>query len=237
MHRVFGLLLILFALVSCTSAKKQEDRFLTEVSQMGKEEILARGDELAAKKRFPEARKYYSFLADSFPNDPQGRLAALRIADTFFFSKDPEAQAEAQVRYKDFATRFPNDSHRAYALLMLGRTYYRQGRGPQRDLAPIKQAAEAFEQVVSLYPASPEAQEAGDFLARSREDLARHELQVARYYLTVGAQEGAKNRLKYLLAKYPETDAAGLARELLRGDEASNKAQVANTQKALDEAK
>lgn len=226
MLRFVGLLLAIFALTNCTSAKKQEDRFLTEVSQMGKEEILARGDALAAKKRFAEARKYYSFLADSFPNDPQGRLAALRIADTFFSSKDPEAQAEAQVRYKDFATRFPNDSHRAYALLMLGRTYYQQARGPQRDLTPIKEAAEAFEQVVSLYPESPEAKQARKLLARCREDLAQHELEVARYYLTVGAQEGAKNRLKFLLARYPETDAAKQAQELLSSVEASDKVQV-----------
>lgn len=226
MQGFFGLLLAIFALVSCTSAKKQEDRFFAEVSQMGKEEILARGDALAAKKRFPEARKYYSFLADSFPNDPQGRLAALRIADTFFSNRDPESQAEAQVRYKDFATRFPNDPQRAYALLMLGRTYYQQARGPQRDLAPIKEAVEAFEQVVALYPESPEARQAREFLVSCREDLARHELEVGRYYLSVGAEEGAKNRLQYLLAKYPETDAARQAQELLRGVEASGKAQV-----------
>ncbi|MGQ9494731.1 MAG: outer membrane protein assembly factor BamD [Thermoanaerobaculaceae bacterium] len=226
MPRFFGLLLAIFALASCTSTKEQEDRFLAEVSQMRKEEILARGDALAAKKRFAEARKYYSFLADTFPNDPQGRLAALRIADTFFSSKDPEAQAEAQVRYKDFATRFPNDPHRVYALLMLGRTYYQQARGPQRDLTPIKEAAEAFEQAVSLNPESPEAQEARGLLVRCREYLAQHELQVAKYYLTVGAEEGAKNRLKFLLARYPETEAAKQAQELLRGVEASDKAQV-----------
>lgn len=202
-------------LLSCASAKKQEDAFLAEVTQMSKDEILAKGDALAAKKKFVEARKYYAFLADSFPNDPLGRKAALKIADTFFASKDPESQAEAQVRYKDFATRFPNDPHRPYALLMLGRTYLLQAKGPQRDLTPVRQAAESFQQVVSLFPDSPEAQEARTLLAKCREDLAAHELQVARFYLQVGAKEGARNRLNYLLRNYPETAAAKEGETLL----------------------
>lgn len=215
MWRVGVVALSVLMLLSCASAKKQEDAFLAEVTQMSKDEILAKGDTLASKKKFVEARKYYAFLADSFPNDPLGRKAALKIADTFFASKDPESQAEAQVRYKDFATRFPNDPHRAYALLMLGRTYLLQGKGPQRDLTPVRQAAESFQQVVSLFPDSPEAQEARTLLAKCREDLATHELSVARYYLRVGAKEGARNRLNYLLRNYPETAAAKEGETLL----------------------
>lgn len=215
--RRWGLMVLCTVLMfSCTSAKKQEDAFLAEVSQMDKEAILAKGDALAAKKKYLEARKYYAFLADSFPNDPLGRRAALKIADTFFASKDPESQAEAQVRYKDFATRFPNDPQRAYALLMLGRTYLLQAKGPQRDLTPVRQAVESFQQVIALFPASPEAEEARNLLAKCREDLATHELLVARYYLQVGATEGARNRLKYLLRNYPETDAAREGEALLQ---------------------
>lgn len=216
MWRATMLALSMLFLLACASAKKQEDRFLAEVSQMSKEEILAKGDALSAKKRYVEARKYFAFLADSFPNDPLGRRAALKIADTFFASKDPEAQAEAQVRYKDFATRFPNDPHRAYALLMLGRTYLLQAKGPQRDLTPVRQAAESFQQVIALFPESSEAQEAKVLLARCREDLATHELSVARYYMQVGAKEGARNRLNYLLRNYPETAAAKKGEVLLQ---------------------
>lgn len=210
-------------LVSCFSAKKQEDAFLAEVTQLDKEAILAKGDALAAKKKYVEARKYYAFLADSFPNDPLGRRAALKIADTFFASRDPESQAEAQVRYKDFATRFPNDPQRAYALLMLGRTYLQQTRGPQRDLTPVRQAVESLEQVVTLFPTSPEADEARALLARCREDLATHELLVARFYVQVGAIEGARNRLKYLLRTYPDTEAAKEGEILLQQIDAQQK--------------
>ncbi len=216
MWRAGVVALYVLLLLACASAKKQEDLFLAEVSQMSKEGILAKGDALAAKKKFVEARRYYAFLADSFPNDPLGRQAALKIADTFFASKDPESQAEAQVRYKDFATRFPNDPHRAYALLMLGRTYLQQAKGPLRDLTPVRQAAESFQQVVALFAESPEAQEARVLLAKCREDLATHELLVARFYLQVGAKEGARNRLHYLLRNYPETAAAKEGEALLK---------------------
>lgn len=215
MRRLLCLMACAAFLGSCASTKQKEDRFLAEVSQMRKEEILAKGDSLAEKKKFQEARKYYAFLADSFPNDPLGRQAALKIADTFFASKDPESQAEAQVRYKDFATRFPNDPHRAYALLMLGRTYWQQARGPQRDLTPVKEAAQSFQQVIELFPQSPEATQARELLGACREVLATHELMVADYYARLGAKEGALNRLRFLRQNYPETDAAKRAQELL----------------------
>jgi outer membrane protein assembly factor BamD len=197
------------------ATKKPQSQFLAEAGSLSKEQIMARGDALAAKKKWEDARKYYSFLSDSFPNDPLGRQAALKVADTFYEQRDTESLTEAQLRYKDFANRFPNDPSRAYALLMLGKVSFAQGKGPMRDLTPIRQAEENFSQVVKLYPDSPYAKEAHDLLSQCLEDLAEHEYMVAAFYANIDAWIGAKQRLDYLFANYPETAVAKKAAPLL----------------------
>ena len=47
------------------------------------------------------------------------------------------------------------------------------------------------------------------------EDLGEHELLVAQYYYSIGAWIGARLRVQYLLANYPETKAASEAKNLL----------------------
>lgn len=218
MRRTLSILLglgLVVGLGACKTARTQDQKFFDEVSALSKEEIMKRGETLTEKKDYAEARKYFSFLADSFPNDPLGRKAALRVADTFYKRNDIENLTEAQLRYKDFANRFPNDPERAYALMMLGRCSFQQAHGPLRDLTPLHEAGESFKQVVELFPDSPYAKEARELLNETNETLAEHELLVAQYYANIKAWRGAKQRIDYLLAQYPHTKSAEQARELV----------------------
>ncbi len=222
MRRVALLLVLLASIPGCRSAS-EETRFFDEVGALAKEEILAKGDALAAAKKWEKARRYYTFLADAFPNDPLGRQAALKVADTFFAEKTVEGLTEAQLRFRDFSNRYPNDPNRAYALLMLGKCNLEQSRGPMRDLTPVREAAAAFKQVVDLFPASPQAAEAQELLARTRETLAEHEYLVARYYFNLRAFDGARMRIEYLLANFPASAAAEKGAALLEAIEAAER--------------
>ncbi len=214
--RLIAALGVLVVAAGCSTKNKASDqKFFDEVGALSKEQIMARGDKLAAKKRWEEARKYYSFLSDSFPNDPLGRRASLKVADTFYARKDTESLTEAQLRYKDFSNRFPNDPNRPYALLMLGKCSYQQTKGPLRDLGPVRDAEQSFRQVLELFPASPFAAEAKTLLAEAQEDLARHEFEIGRFYARIGAWAGAKQRLEYLVSTYPNTKAAREGGQLL----------------------
>ena len=209
-------LLSLTALAACSSSSKGTDQaFFDQVSAMSKQQVFDKANALVADKKWDEARKYYSFLSDSFPNDPLGRQAALKVADTFFEEKGRDSLTEAQLRYKDFANRFPNDPQRPYALLMEGRCSFQQGRGPMRDLAPLHEAVTSFQQVVDMYPDSKYTAEARELLSTCKSDLAEHEYEVAKYYTNVRAWVGARQRLEYLLENYPGTEAAKQGRELL----------------------
>ena len=202
-------------LLAACASKNSEQGFLSQVGSMSKEQVMERGDALAAKKNWDEARKYYSFLSDSFPNDPVGRRAALKVADTFYAAQDLESLTEAQLRYKDFANRFPNDPNRAYALLMLGKVSFAQRKGPLRDLTHIREAADNLKQLVQLFPKSPYTKEGKELLDNCLEDLAQHELLIAQYYANIGAWQGAKQRLEFLLANYPDTVTAKAAAALM----------------------
>jgi outer membrane protein assembly factor BamD len=206
--RPISVVLLATALVGACSGRNSEQQFFDEVANLSKEEVFARAETFAEKEKWEDARKYFSFLADSFPNDPLGRKASLRVADSFFVRGDIESLTEAQLRYRDFSNRFPSDPNRAYALLMLGKCHSEQGRGPGRDLTPVREARAAFEQLIELFPDSPHAAEAREQLAKCLEDLARHELEVARYYVRNGRPEGARLRLEFLMANYPNTEAA-----------------------------
>jgi outer membrane protein assembly factor BamD len=214
MRRAWVLVLVTLLVGAC-SGRNGEQAFFDEVASLSKNEVYARAEAYAEKEKWEEARRYFSFLADSFPNDPLGRKASLRVADSFFARSDIESLTEAQLRYRDFANRFPSDPNRPYALMMLGKCHFEQGRGPGRDLTPMREARAAFEQVVELFPDSPHTAEARELLAACLEDLAGHELEVARYYLRSGRPEGARLRLQYLIASYPNTEAAREAAPIL----------------------
>ncbi len=203
-------------LLAACSSKNTDQSFLNDVGSQSKEQIMARADELAAQKKWDEARKYYAFLADSFPNDPIGRRAALKVADTFYSLRDTESLTEAQLRYKDFANRFPNDPNRAYALLMLGKVSYAKRKGPLNDLTPVREAADHLKQEVQLFPNSPYTKEAKELLSKCLEELAEHEYLIASYYATVGAWAGARQRLEYLFSNYPDTEVAKKAEPLMQ---------------------
>lgn len=217
--RTWPVVLLALALTAC-SAAKDDQLFLEKMGELSKEEILAKGDALAAEHDRVEARRYYSFLADSFPNDPVGRKAALKVADSYFETKDIESLTEAQLRYKDFANRFPNDPNRAYALLQLAKTYSNQRRGPLRDLTPAREAVTALQQLLELFADSQYAAEGRELLASCLEDLALHELEIARFYAKANAWQGVRQRLEYMLATYPDAAAAAEGRELLKKAEA-----------------
>ena len=128
---------------------------------------------------------------------------------------DLESLTEAQLRYKDFANRFPNDPNRAYALLMLGKVSYAQRKGPMRDLTPVREAADNLGQLVRLFPKSPYTEEGKELQAKCLEELAQHEFEIAQFYANIGAWQGAKQRLDYLFANYPDTATAKAAAPLM----------------------
>lgn len=202
----------LVAITACSSSS-QEDQVLTELANLDKQQIYEKAEALYQEEEYEDARRYFSFLYDTFPNDPLGHKAALRVADTYTTKRDTASLMEARLRYRDFANRYPNDPDRDYALLMVGNTYTARKLRPDRDLTSIQEALGAYQQLVNLYPSSEHASEAQDQIAMLRELLAEHEWLVAQFYYRNKWWLGALWRLEYLQDNYPEYSQMDLVEE------------------------
>jgi len=195
---------ITVTLSGCGSTGRSDDEVLEELASLDKQTIFDRAEALYTDKKYVEARKYFSFVYDTFPNDPLGHKAALRVADTYLAKKDATSLTEARLRYRDFANRYPNDPDRDYALLMVGHTYSSKKIRADRDLANLREAFTAYEQLTALYPNSRHAEEARTRTAALRDTLAEHEWLVAQFYFRNKRWQGALWRLEYLRENYPD---------------------------------
>jgi len=197
------LLPVLILAFGCKSGRGKEEELLDQLANLDKETIYERAEALYSEKEFQKARELFAFVYDSFPNDPLGHKAALRVADTYSVKKDVTNLTEARLRYRDFANRYPNDPDRDYALLMVGHTYSARKLRPDRDLSEINEALAAYEQLVNLYPNSEYVPEAESKINDLNELLAEHDWIVGQFYLRNKRYEGALWRFEYIRDNFP----------------------------------
>ena len=202
--------------VGCKSTKKESD-LLDSLANLDKETIYEQAEQLYSEKEYQKARDLFSFVYDTFPNDPLGHKAALRVADTYAVKTDVTSLTEARLRYRDFANRYPNDPDRDYALLMVGQTYSARKLRPDRDLSDIQEALAAYQQLINLYPNSQHIGEAEEKVHGLRELLAEHEWLVADFYRRNKYYQGALWRLEYIQENYPNYSQIALVNEKIGG--------------------
>jgi outer membrane protein assembly factor BamD len=203
-RRIASILLpIVLLAVGCSSSGNKEDELLDQLANLDKETIFERAEALYAEKDYQEARELFAFVYDSFPNDPLGHKAALRVADTYSVKKDVTNLTEARLRYRDFANRYPNDPDRDYALLMVGHTYSARKLRPDRDLSDIHEALAAYQQLINLYPDSEYMPEALSRVNDLNELLADHEYVVGQFYFKNKRYLGALWRFENIRDNYP----------------------------------
>ena len=235
----FGCLFVaaVVVLAGCSSGQKKQDQILDELANLDKETIFERAELLYSEKEYQKARDLFAFVYDSFPNDPLGHKAALRVADTYSVKNDVTSLTEARLRYRDFANRYPNDPDRDYALLMVGHTYSARKLRPDRDLSDIQQALGAYQQLVNLYPNSRYMSEAQDRMNDLNELLARHEWIVAHFYMRNKRYLGALWRLENIRETYPNYSQIGTVNEKITEIETAIEERDAAWKKHLEELK
>ena len=193
----------LLVLSGCSSSNDAA-KLTRELLTMPKEEAYARGEALVKKKKYETGRQYLRFVAENYANDPIGRQASLRLADSFFDEKTQLGYLEAGVRYKDFRNRYPSHPRSDYALFRLAQCSDKQAEGPDREQTNTRQAATSYRELIINYPDSPYATEARARLGVMRNLLAEHEYLVGHFYLKRKAWRAARGRMEFILAAYPE---------------------------------
>lgn len=186
--------------VGCAGRGRREDPIL----RLSSAEALAEGKRLFELGKYGAARPYFTHAFEVEPNSPGGREALLLAADALYLQGSDENYLQAESRYRDFQNRFPTSDRSAYVQLQIARSLTARMERADRDQKVTRQAREALEELLRIYPDNPEAEQARAELRTVRDRLAEHELHVGTFYLRFGLPGAAVKRFETVLAEYPD---------------------------------
>ena len=186
-----------------SATKSLRTSFDPALAKMPKEKVFQLGEDEFAKKKYQKARQYYSHVYETFPNDPLGRRALLRIADAYYQQGDATNLVEAQYKYRDFINRYPGSDRADYAMVQIAMCSYKQMERPDRDQQKTREALEKFGDAVKSYPKSPLRPEMDKRLQDVLDRLARHDHIIAQYYIKRKSYNAAVQRLNGIVETFP----------------------------------
>ena len=97
---------------------------------------------------------------------------------------------------------FPTSDQMPYVLYLKGNAYFSQITDITRDQQTSQNAIDAYTQVVTVYPKSKYAKDAGEKLVVAYDQLAGKEMSVGRYYEGTGQYPAAIARFRIVVDKY-----------------------------------
>jgi outer membrane protein assembly factor BamD len=189
-----------------------EDKYadLTGVAVAGRDRVLF---EEAAKEvrkgHHDTGRLLFATIINTYPDSPFLPLAKLAIADSFFLEGTTSSLIQAAQGYQDWLTFFPTDPLADDASLKVAEAEMRQMGLSDRDISHARKAEQRLKVLLQQYPNSPLRATVESRLQEVQENLAMHNLQIARFYYDVkfstgkGGLKGAQSRLKEIVDKYP----------------------------------
>lgn len=127
----------------------------------------------------------------------------LGLADAYFYDGGILNLAEALSRYTNFLTFYPNHERVDYVQYQIGLCHLKQVLSPDRDQTQTRRALDEFLKVRGQYPNSPFVAPAEEKANEARELLAESEFRVGQFYFRNEAYEGALDRFRLVLEKYP----------------------------------
>ena len=171
----------------------------------------------AAKEEFDNRSweasiKLYEQLESKFPFGRFAQQAQLEVAYAYY--KQGET-AQAITAVDKFIKTHPNHASIDYALYLKALVNFKEDLGTlarwtrqdlaDRDPKSARESFEGFKELVNRFPESRYAQDSRDRMAYLIEALARHEINVARYYLSRDAYLAAANRAQNAIARFPNS--------------------------------
>src|SRR5687768_4556721 len=189
-----------------------EDKYadLTGAAVAGRDRVLF---EEAAKEvrkgRHDTGRLLFATIINTYPDSPFLALAKLAIADSFFLEGTTSSLIQAAQAYQDWLTFFPTDPLADDASLKVAEAEMRQMGLSDRDISHARKAEQRLKVLLQQYPKSTLRSTVEARLAEVQENLAMHNLQIARFYFDVkystgkGGLKGSQSRLKEIVDKYP----------------------------------
>ena len=186
------------------------------------EGIYAQATEQMNNANYPGAIKLFETLQSRYPYGRYAQQAQMEIAYAYYKQNEPESALSAVER---FIKQYPNSPNVDYAYYLKGLVNFDEdlgifGEGFQPDVsernpkAP-REAFDAFKDLVTRFPNSKYAADSKLRMQYLINALARHETQVASYYLRRGAYVAAVNRANGVLIEFPQAPATRDALQIM----------------------
>lgn len=163
---------------------------------------------------YTTALQYYSQLEARFPFGTYAQQSLLDSAYANYKDDEPESALATLDR---FMRVYPLNPNIDYALYLRGLINFNRDIGffekyiprdeSQRDPGAARFALKDFTTLVNRFSKSKYSEDAAQRIVYLRNRLARHEVNVAHYYMRRGAYIAAANRGKYVIENYPRTPA------------------------------
>ncbi len=186
-----SLLVITLLLTGCATEKPS----LSEQAELD----YNKGKEMVETKRFGEATAFLDHFTAKHPYSKYAPKAELlRIYASYM---DGEAVL-SEVLADRFLKQHPTYPDRDYAMYMLAMSHYKERASAERDATHTREAIEAFNRLIKRYPQSAYAADGRARLQQLHNELAGHELTVARYYFSKRRYVAAANRAQEVIEKF-----------------------------------
>lgn len=171
---------------------------------------------------YKTAIEYYEKLEARYPFGRYAMQAQLDVAYAHYKAEEPEAAIAAADR---FIKLYPQNPYVDYAYYLKGIVNYNRSVGffdrfiptdpSQRDPGSALDAFQDFAELVRLFPDSKYTPDAHQRMVYLRNNLAKNETHVARYYMKRQAYVAAANRASYVVERYQRTGAVEDALEIM----------------------
>lgn len=210
--RSLTLLLLLVLLTGCglIGGKDEED----ETVGMTAEKLYNLAKDRMDSGYFKGAIEYYEILQKRFPFGPFAQQAQLDLGYCYYKSEEPASTIAALER---FLKLYPTHPHTDYAFYLRGLANFNRGKGltqrylptdpSQRDQGAALESFQDFSDLIKQFPESRYIADAQQRMVYLRNILARHEVNVANYYMRREAYVAAANRARYVIEFYQQTPA------------------------------
>lgn len=184
---------------ACASKDDNDDFALNDTPP---EVLYNEGLSLRAQGKLKAANEKFSELDRLYPYSEYAKKSLVNMAYlNFSRGKYPEAITAA----RRFMTLYPGSEDSAYALYIVGQSYFRQIPNIQRDQAVTEKARSALTELIQRYPDSEYVPDAQAKLLMANDQLAGKEMEVGRYYLKKRNYIAGINRFKTVAIHYQTT--------------------------------
>ncbi|MDX8409353.1 MAG: outer membrane protein assembly factor BamD [Mariprofundales bacterium] len=158
-----------------------------------------KGTEMVEARRFGQAAVFLEKFSSKHPYSKYAASAELlRVYAAYMDSES----VLSEVLAERFLDKHPAHPNRDYAMYMLAMSHYKERATPERDPTHIIKSVETFRRLIKAYPQSAYAADGQARIQQLSNELAGHELAVARYYFDHDRLVAAANRLQGIVEHY-----------------------------------